>query len=136
VRWGKERLIDRCLHSIVARLHFQMQPVVTSVCPFSPTCCNFILNSAAAGPGCAIRNELCTAYVVTFHVPLLSYNDMYIYIHTHTHTSCHSSHRTWRWGCSSFLLVMVKLQPFQVKCAYIQHFCLLCYQGDTVSDIG
>ena len=44
---------------------------------FSQFCSNYVTNSVAAHHHCTSHTELCTAYVKTLNVPVLSHNDIY-----------------------------------------------------------
>ena len=83
VRWGNLREVGISLHCIMVALtrgrhvRFQMQPLVTILRFFSTSCSNYVPMSAASCLNCISRTQMCTAFVMMFHVFLLSHTDIY-----------------------------------------------------------
>jgi len=109
-------------------LHFQMQPVVTSVVSFHRTAA---ITSLTVWPrvSIALHKLNCLQSVLWFRMCLSCHITIYVYSY------CHSSKYTLRSGCYSFSLVMATQQQFHVMCCYTLDFGLRCHLGEIISVI-
>ena len=77
MQFGMVSWVGSSLHNIMVQFTLLNEVQSHKRHFFSPNCSNYVHSSADAPPHRTIRTELCTAYVIILHVPLLSQNYIY-----------------------------------------------------------